>query len=118
MAGNGNSEADIQFYPLEEMGHLMAPDMVSLFDSFLRDKLDVSNLDAALAKYEKGDTNIGCPLCKNGTLKLVEIEPVYSGGMARVPSTKHHVANNYEYRCSNEECSTLFLGRFQWMWID
>lgn len=104
-------------YPVEQMGALISPEIlphtVHLSESFLRDKLRVSGwLDERrlLRKEPEEVTNIGCPFCRKGSLKLIMVEPVYSGGLSPTPSSMRHVANKYEYVCSTDECDGRFSG--------
>lgn len=109
-------------YPVEEMGFLPVPQslphLVSLSRSFLSEKLKASRFNRMPIREEKTMTKIGCPFCNNGSLKLVKVEPQYSGGMSPTPASMQHVGNGYEYVCSNDECDARFIGTFQWAWID
>jgi len=104
-------------YDVKEMGMLFYPNSIYLYNSFIRDKLNPGTLDTELRK-EGEITNIGCPFCKNGFLKLITVKPRYSGGLGRVARTQHHTGNWYEYVCSNPDCSGKFSGEYTWMWID
>jgi len=104
-------------YSVKEMGTLMSPHTIFLFGSFIQEKLKGSMLDAVSFDEEK-ITKVGCPFCKDGFLKLVKVEPQYSGGPRRVPSVMHHVGNRYEYVCSNPKCDGRFVGTYTWMYID
>jgi len=110
----------IYIYPVEEMGNLISPETISLSESFLRDKLRVSPHDVSPSylSEEKKLTKVGCPFCKEGALKLMKIEPEYSGGMREAPAVKHRVGNRYEYGCSNPACNAEFFGTYTWRLID
>jgi hypothetical protein len=115
-------QEDIQLnylYPLEEMGHVPmpeeAPHWMLLHKWFIRDKnLQTSNYAAEIKKL----TNVTCPFCKVGVLRLIKAEPFYSGGLGSRPSALRHVGDDLEYDCSNEKCDAKFEGRTQWTWID
>ena len=104
-------------YKVEEMGTLLSPNTIFLFESFIRDKLKGNMLDIDSLGEEK-TTKVGCPFCKDGLLKLVKVEPKYSGGPRRVLSVMHHVGNKYEYICSNPDCAGKFVGTYTWTHID
>ncbi len=105
-------------YKSEEMGHILMlelPHWMYLFPSFISEKgLPVSRLFDGIGQL----SNVTCPFCKNGVLRLAKIEPIYSGGANPNPSTLHHVGNKLEYDCSNPVCDAIFSGDYRWMWID
>lgn len=108
-----------QLYSIEEMGttHPLTPKTIYLHPSFVGNKLGGGSL-VLLEEVGRG-TNIGCPFCREGRLKLAAVTPEYSGGPRSFPpSTMHHVGNKYEYRCSNPECEGRFVGTYIWMHID
>lgn len=106
-------------YSAEKMGITIAHHTIFLFDSLIQKKLRPCSLEIFPTLSEKEKiTNIGCPFCEKGFLKLSKIEPKYSGGLGRVSSTQYHVGNNYEWVCSNPECDGKFLGDHTWMYID
>ena len=103
----------------EEMGYVPMPEQlphwIYLFPSFISEKgLSVSRLFDGIGQL----SNVTCPFCKNGVLRLAKIEPIYSGGANPHPSTLHHVGNKLEYDCSNTVCDATFSGNYRWMWID
>ena len=63
-------------------------------------------------------TSSNCPFCETGSLKLIKVDPKYSGGANPLPPTKYHVGNSYEFCCSNKECDGKFFGSYTWMHID
>lgn len=106
-------------YNVEQMGRLISPNTIYLFESFMEEKLRVSGgLLASLLSEEEKTTDVGCPFCQEGFLKLTKVKPQYSGGLSKVPTTKHHVGNEYEYVCSNPKCDGRFVGSYTWMHID
>ncbi|MFC1630016.1 LexA family protein [Patescibacteria group bacterium] len=105
-------------FSITRMG-IRIPDanMISLWDGFLRDVLSASMIDAEFFLGEREHmefTGVGCPFCKKGLLKLVDVKPQYGGGMKRVPATQRHIANKYTYVCSSEDCDGEFSGEHQW----
>lgn len=94
-------------YPVEEMGIKIAPNTIYLFESFMRDKLKVSIFDGS-PDWKKETTNIGCPLCNKGFLKLVSA--YHEHDSMRSPP----VVTQYEYTCSNDECDGTFSGSYRW----
>lgn len=103
-----------------EMGILISPHTIYLHRLFLRDKLQPPIFGVGLGWHQQEITNIGCPFCREGFLKLEEVNPAYSGGPHPdpVPSSMHHIGNRCKYICSNDECDGIFVGIYQWMWID
>ena len=105
-------------YQPGQMGSFMGSDAhaLYLFESFIRDKLQMgSRLDAReIGKV----TSINCPFCETGFLKLIKVDPKYSGGASPLPATQHYVGNSYEFLCSNEECDCRFFGSCTWLHID
>ena len=102
-------------YPIERMGVLLRPHkMIHLFELFIREKMGASSLDEF--SPEKVITEVGCPFCKKGLLKLTGIEPKYSGGIP--PPMPRHVGNFYKYDCSNQKYGGKFFGTYTWMYID
>ena len=91
---------------------------IYLFDSFLRDKLGASQLDADPIFRKKDPTQVGCPFCKTGFLKLEMVKPNYSGAPGRVPRELYHSGNSYRYICSNDNCKAIFYGNYRWLYID
>lgn len=61
-------------------------------------------------------TEIFCPFCKKGHIRLKAVEPILSG-RARDSGPKKRVGNNYEFDCS-ENCGATFSGQTEWMKID
>lgn len=104
-------------FPLEEMGVEIGKKHIFLWNGFMPKSLQVCQLDATFFKEAKL-TNVTCPYCKKGLLRLEEVKPVYSGGMHPVPPIMRHTGNEYSYICSNQECNAHFFGHYQWMWID
>ena len=102
------------------MGSLMGkdyPHMIYLFSSFIGQELGMGNKFLDERKINT-ITNVCCPFCDTGSLKLSRVKANYSGGANPLPPTKHHVGNSYEFRCSNEECDARFFGSYTWMHID
>lgn len=66
-------------------------------------------------EHEGEVSNIQCPFCKDGCLKLAGIEPVmdreypYGWGDEMV-----HIGDDYLYACTNESCDALFA--FEHIW--
>jgi len=106
-------EREIVKVPLKEMGHEIGKKHVYFWDNFLREKLHTGQFDATDDMFIKS-YDIVCPYCGK-YLKLMEIKPDYSGGMAKVPFIMHHTGNDYTFEC---ECGAHFFGHHQWMWID
>ncbi len=119
MEKSGQREMKFAYtYDVKEMGKLTSPNSIYLYNSFIRDKLNPGILNTE-PKKEGEITNIGCPFCKNGFLKLSTVKPKYSGGLrGGVAHTLHHTGNWYEYVCSNPNCNGRFAGEYTWMWID
>jgi hypothetical protein len=99
--------------PLKEMGHEIGKKQVYFWDKFLTDKLNAGQFDATDDVFIKS-YDIVCPYCGK-YLKLREIKPDYSGGMAKVPFMMYHTGNSYVFTC---ECGAYFSGQHKWMWID
>lgn len=99
----------IRRFFIEEMGFLVAseslPHSVSLSSLFLTKHLGVTRFDNT-----SSTTNVGCPFCKEGRLRLINVDPTVSHG--------HHVGNGYSYDCSNGSCDGTFSGSYRWMYID
>ena len=94
-------------YSVEEMGAKIAPNTIHLDESFMRDKLKVSIFDGSPDR-KKETTNIGCPFCNKGFLKLV------SAYHERVSNRSAPTNTQYEYTCSNDECDGIFSGLYRW----
>jgi len=71
-------------YEAKDMGTLLSPHAIYLFESFIRKQLEGSRLDATPFNEEK-TTKVGCPFCKNGFLILVKVEPEYKCGVYETP---------------------------------
>lgn len=114
-------QLEIEFkerHTVEQMGRLISPNTIYLFESFMRKKLRLWGLlDTTLSDEEK-TTEVSCPFCQQGFLKLNKVKPEYNGGPGSAPTVKHHVGNRYEYLCSNPKCDGKFLGDYTWMHID
>ena len=106
------NQEPLNFYLEKEMGKVLGSKTMALKQSFLRDVL--------LPQTERKDevTKVGCPFCKEGSLKLESKKPKYSGSPRPTPTTLHHVGNDYEFSCTNLSCSGKFLGTNTWMYID
>ncbi len=92
--------------------------MISLNNSFLTEELGLGcygNLDHARVGKE---TEIFCPFCQKGKIRLKEIKPLFSSGSASRCGPRLHVGNNYNLDCSNDECDSSFTGEVTWMYID
>jgi len=114
-------QKEVIFYPQAEMGYTIdaeEPHKVFLHESFLEEKLKASGSN--LGGFSGGTvTNVGCPFCKKGSLKLEKIQPHYAGNpRVGIPSIMHHVGNSYEFVCSNSKCDGRFSGSYTWMYID
>lgn len=121
MSKKEGKQTEMEFpyvYDIKEMGVVVYEKLVHLFDSFLRDKLGASMLDARSFFQKSEPTKVGCPFCKKGFLRLENVQPEYSGGPHPVPMNMRHVGNKYEYGCSNSECGARFFGTYTWMHID
>ena len=106
-------------YPIKKMGTLIDPYTVSLFESFMEEKLNVGRFDVLSPSEKSKFTKVACPFCKKGFLKLLSVEPRYSGGPRPMPAALYHTANHYEFVCSNNpECKGRFIGTYTWMYID
>ena len=103
-------------YPVEEMGILMGPHQIFLFESFLGKVLGAGHF--SYLPEEKTLTKVGCPFCKEGFLKIVDVKSTYSGGPGRAPAIMHHTGNEYNFQCSNPSCDGKFFGTYTWMYID
>lgn len=111
-----------QFFKAEEMGRVFGHTIV-LFESFVREELKERGLfdnPSWLSSLEEKEKirNVRCPFCEKGLLKLVKVEPIYQEGIAKIPQTKQHVGNRYEYACTNPKCDGVFKGEYQWAFID
>ncbi len=99
--------------PLKEMGMEVGNKHVYFHSHFLSDKCGASQFDATDDFFFRRQ-KIVCPYC-GGIIKLVGVEPHYSGGMSAVPMTMHHSSNEYTFKC---DCGANLFGTYQWMWID
>ena len=61
------------------------------------------------------NTEVFCPFCNNGHIRLKSITPLYSSGSANM-GPRYHVGNYYEFDCS-AEYGAIFLGSIEWMHI-
>jgi len=120
MAEEQEKQAEMEFsyrYSVEEMGTLVqGTKTISLFSSFIKDKLSGSLIDTEpIFREGRRIIKVECPFCKKGFLKLKEVRPHYGGGLGGSPRKMHHTGNEYEYVCSNPDCAGRFIGRYIWM---
>ena len=101
-----------RIYTPAEMGTLIDTKTIMLNGSFLEDVLMRTPLKVGKA------TEVICPFCKRGNLKLNRIEPQYSGGPSPTPTTLHRTGDTYEFSCSGLDCAGRFSGTYTWMYID
>ncbi|MBU2540105.1 hypothetical protein KJ786_03015 [Patescibacteria group bacterium] len=87
---------------------------IILYKDFLIKELDMGDPcdDRSVGKV----TEVFCPFCNKGHIRLTKIEPIFSRG-ARSYGNLKHVGNIYEFDCS-ENCGAYFSGSFEWMKID
>jgi len=88
---------------------------VFLSEKFISEKLNPQQTYQNSTPNEP-PTNVICPFCREGRLKLKTVEPRYSGGPNNFVSKKDHVGNDYEYGCT--QCEASFKGSVTWMYID
>ena len=98
--------------PLEKMGRLIYDKTIILKESFLTDVLMAASLQVGKA------TNVVCPFCQKGFLKLNQMEPIYSGGVHPRPAIKEHTGDTYEFICTGEDCKGKFEGTYIFKNID
>lgn len=110
----------IESHPIEEMGIMLPSGRFLLSERFIEEVLRPPSSWLFQIRQEelKGRPKVRCPFCKAGFLKLVSVKPTYDGGINPVPRVLHHVGDECEYTCSNEDCGGKFFGRRQWMFID
>lgn len=108
-----SGEDSRQFYMVGEMNGGKAqdshyPHVVFLSASFLKKVMNARFSDWEDQSPKIGqETNIGCPICKQGGLKLHSIERVYS----KSPKKGNVISGNfYKYSCSNADCQGKFMG--------
>jgi len=92
------------------MGMLTGGKSLKLSSDFLRDSLRVRPSDTELDIGKL--SNVLCPFCEKGILKLVSISPEYQ----IVFPQRYHTGNSYVYEC-NQECGGLFTGTYSNTWI-
>ena len=92
------------------MGMVSGDKTIKLSKDFLRDSLraKISDTEMEIGKL----SNVLCPFCEKGVLKLVSIDPDYQ----MVFPQMYHTGNHYVYECS-EECGGLFTGDYSNTWI-
>ena len=105
-------------YSVEKMGFVVDPQSfphtIHLSKLFIRDELGASMFDGKPGWEKEEVTNIGCPFCKKGRLKLIKVERVYSDDLSPTRGETKHIGNDYEYVCSNDECDGRFFGTYEW----
>ena len=109
-----------QFFKAEEMGRVFGH-TIYLSEKFIREVLKEKGIWKEGLEFldeKKKIRSVHCPFCKKGLLKLVKVEPIYQGGIAKIPQTKQHVGCHYEYVCTNPKCDGVFKGKYQWAYID
>ncbi|MFC1678459.1 hypothetical protein ACFLZ9_01835 [Patescibacteria group bacterium] len=66
-------------------------------------------------------SNVRCPFCKQGLIRIINIKPDFSygafGRQGPLPRS-HHTDNNYHFDCTNEDCGARFYGSECIMRID
>ena len=93
----------------KEMGAVAPPEIgkfISLDSSFISNEL--------IKGVSPGkNTDVCCPFCKKGYLRLIKVEPIYSSGSDPY-GPKYYVGDSYKYDCS-AGCGARFSGKVQWM---
>ena len=106
-------------FPAEKMGIRLGSNPHHLFmHRGFMGKIGQLGFPGDLGRQPGDITDVECPFCKEGRLKVLSVQPVYSGGARSVPVTQQHVGNQYAFVCSNDKCDGRFFGTHQWLWID
>ena len=112
-----NEQAKIIKYPPGNMGILLIPHkMISLHESFIQEvlrkgkRLEETN---PVFREEEIMTQVGCPFCERGVLKLESIKEILSPESKLAPIGTH-IGNHYKYGCSNPDCEAKFIGDYTW----
>jgi len=103
-------------YEIEEMGRLLGPQDLYIFEDFAKNQLGLHGHD-----FDRvGDVKaVMCPFCLIGKLQITEVKTRYSGGLGSYHKVLHHVGNSYVLRCTNvERCKGSFYANLTWMYID
>jgi len=100
----------------EQMGCVFPKDCgnkIRLNSSFMKKELGLGGMDDNSLFSPGQITEVLCPFCKQGSLKLKRIAPAYSDGGYGF-GTVYHIGNDYEFECS-AGCGADFFGNIQWM---
>lgn len=89
----------IKTFIVDEMGFEMSNGSVSLRAVFIREHLN--------SCQEGGNTNIQCPFCQKGVLRLVRKLEIYQGN-----TNSKQVGNCFYCECN--KCCKEFNGEYQW----
>jgi len=94
----------------KEMGFVIADSGNTIFlsDIFISRELGLGQWSVD-SFFSGRKTDIFCPFCGVGFLRVVILTPIYQMG--------HYVGIGCEFDCSNS-CGGFFCGSVQWMYID
>ncbi len=82
---------------------------VYLFESFLEKLIRSMGLNVEnVSSWKNRSTEVDCPFCKKGILKLVRIVPRATGGPRQYPPEMLQLGYVYTFECS--KCRRRFIG--------